>query len=65
MIDGRLRGVIRTRKFWMLAACALLAVAAFVVVATASGPAEPYTTYESTVAADSPATQYRFDEAAG
>jgi RHS repeat-associated protein len=53
----------RTRK---LAFAAALAIASFMVVAaTASGPVEPYSTYESTVASDTPVAQYRFDEAAG
>jgi RHS repeat-associated protein len=67
MDAGRSRGVLPARaRFWMhaLAAAAALGLL-IVVVATASGPTEPYTTYETTITADTPATQYRFDDAVG
>src|SRR5881227_925158 len=67
MHAGRLGKWARSRRGFatLMLALAAIAVAIIGMAALASGPVEPYTTYESTVAGDSPATQYRFDEAAG
>jgi len=48
-----------------VALAALLAVAGVLVWSALAGGTQPYDTYESTVAADGPVAQYRFDDAAG
>ncbi len=55
------------RSYPASAVIVLCMVAAFALGTSASGTGstEPYATYEATVGTDAPATQYRFDEAAG
>ncbi len=70
-MGGWRRAVRKRSEGWgragrVLVAMAVVAIVVLVVgVAGGAGSVQPYATYESTVAADGPAHQYRFDDAAG
>ena len=55
----------QARAAIVAALLALLLVGLVVAVAGGAGGVQPYSTYESTVAADGPVALYRFDDAAG
>ena len=65
--SGALRWPVRSRVRGALALLVVGALAGLVVVAVAGGAStlHPYTDYQAAVTADAPASQYRFDEAAG
>ena len=54
----------RHRLLLALAACLLIS-AVVVAIAGGSGSTEPYATYQQAVTADTPTTQYRFDDVSG
>ena len=53
------------RRGWRTGLLSLAGLLVMVGVAGSAGSVQPYTTYETTVAADGPVAQYRFDDATG